>query len=162
MLNKRFFRNIFAGSLLVISTIVNASDITIEKQWIRESPPNAKALGGFMLLKNSGDKPRDLISASSDAFGKVELHRTVSSGGMMKMVMQPKITIPANGSVLFKPGDYHLMMMMPKKFLQAGEEVDVSLKFKNGENIKITFPVKKMDMANQMNHSNMGKMPMGH
>ena len=89
-----------------------------DNAWIREAPPGATALAGYMTLMNQGDKPVTLVEASSPAFGKVMLHRTVMAEGMAKMVHQQEITIPAKANVIFEPNDYHLMLM-PQMIMPA-------------------------------------------
>jgi len=116
--------------------------VMVDNAWIREAPPGATALAGYMTVMNKGEAPRVLVGASSPAFGMVMLHRTVMEDGMAKMVHQESITIPAGGSVTFEPNSYHLMLMKPKQVLKAGDLVDVTLKFKNGETMTVTHKVK--------------------
>jgi len=134
-----------------------AGHVMADNAWIREAPPGAAALAGYVTLSNHGDKPRILVAASSPAFGNVMLHRTVMQDGMAKMVHQMAIEIPANGSVTFEPNDYHLMLMKPKQQLKAGDKVDITLKFKNGETMVVTHEV-RAGMGGGMDHGSMGGM----
>ena len=132
----------------------------VENPWVREAPPTAAALGGFMVLQNHTDKPLMLVGASSPSAEEVMLHRSIMEGGMMKMVHQHMIEIPANGQVEFKPGDYHLMLMKPKKAFKAGDKIEITLKFKDGSTLPATFEVRAG--AGGMNHgSGMGGMKHG-
>jgi len=126
--------------------------VMVGDPWIREAPPTAPALGGFMVLRNHTGKPVVLVGAACDEVGEVQLHRTVAEGGMMKMVEQKSVTIPANGELAFKPGDYHIMLMQPKKPFKAGDKVEVTLKFEDGSTMPVNFEVRAMA----------GGMPMGH
>jgi copper(I)-binding protein len=119
-----------------------AEHMMADNAWIREAPPGAKALAGYLTLMNHADKPRVLVGASSPAFGMVMLHRTVMEEGMAKMVHQEAITIPAEGSVIFEPNDYHLMLIKPKQALKAGDLVDITLEFKNGQSMVVTHEVR--------------------
>lgn len=140
--------------------IAQAGDhLMVDNAWIREAPPGATALAGYMTLHNDSDKERVLVGASSPAFGNVMLHRTVMENGMAKMVHQMAITIPAGGKVMFKPNDYHIMLMKPKQTLKAGDKVDITLEFKNGETMTVTHVVRagkggSMDMEG-MDHGSM-------
>jgi copper(I)-binding protein len=73
----------------------------------------------------------------------VEIHKTVIKDGMMQMRHQPQLIIPPKSQVVLKPGSYHLMLMGLKKSLIAGDKVDLTLKFANGEEISIAAPVRK-------------------
>ncbi|MGH7092308.1 MAG: copper chaperone PCu(A)C, partial [Stellaceae bacterium] len=84
-----------------------------------------------------------LVGAQSSACGSLMLHRTESSGGVERMVMVPKVKVPAHGSVTFAPGGYHLMCMKPAAALMVqGHLVSVTLKFGNGETLSADFPVR--------------------
>lgn len=137
-----------------------AGQLMVDNAWIREAPPGASALAGYMTIMNKSDSPRVLVGASSPAFGMVMLHRTVMEDGMAKMVHQKSITIPAGGMITFEPNSYHLMLMKPKQALKAGDMVEITLKFKNGETMTVTHKVKAgmggMDHGGMdMNHGGM-------
>ena len=134
--------------------------LMVDNAWIREAPPGATALAGYLTIMNHADKPRVLVGASSSAFGMVMLHRTVMEGGMAKMVHQQMIEIPANGSLTFEPNSYHLMLMKPKQQLKAGDKVDITLEFKNGDTMVVTHEV-RADMGG-MDHSGMDHGSMHH
>jgi copper(I)-binding protein len=131
---------LFVFSLVSIPAV--AGDVMVEDAWIREAPPGAMAMGGYMTLHNHASADRMLVAASSSAFESIMLHRTVISGTMAKMVHQHMVTIPANGSVIFEPNGYHLMMMKPKQALKAGDSVSVTLTFKNGDSMEVTHQVR--------------------
>ena len=124
--------------------------LTVDDAWVREAPPGAMALAGYMKLHNHADKVRVLVGAESPAFESVMLHKTVMEGAMAKMVHQHMITIPANGMVSFEPNSYHLMMMKPKQPLKAGDTVSVTLQFKNGETQQVSQEVRAV--MGGMNH----------
>jgi periplasmic copper chaperone A len=133
-----------------------AGSIMVENAWVREAPPGAAASAGYMTVRNMGDKPRALVGANCADFGSTMLHRTVMQDGMAKMIHQMMIEIPAGGSVTFKPNDFHVMLMKPKHALKAGDKVDITLKFKNGESKKVTYQVRAAEGG--MDHGSMGGM----
>jgi copper(I)-binding protein len=145
------------AGIFVMQAAVAEEGLVVSDAWVREGPPSATALGGFMVIHNHSDK-RTLVKASSSGFGMAELHRSMQHDGMMKMVRQEKIVIPAKGSVTFKPGDYHIMLMKPKKAYKAGDHVTVTLGFADGSAVKVKYAVRKgngMDMGHgghDMNH----------
>lgn len=139
--------------------LAQASDqIMVEDAWIREAPPGAAAMAGYMILHNHGDSESSLVSAASPAFGSVQLHRTVMEEGMAKMVHQKAITVPAGGSVTFKPNDYHLMLMKPKQALKAGETVEVTLQFENGKSMTVPYEVRSAGKGMEHGAMNRGHM----
>lgn len=140
--------------LLLFGFLVTCAHATeemlIHDAWIREAPPNAMALAGYMTVVNSSNAERSLTVATSPMFGWIELHRTVHDGDVAKMVPQDAINIPAGGRVELKPGDYHLMLMQPSQALREGDQIPITLEFKNGEMQTISFPVKKQTLSEKI------------
>jgi hypothetical protein len=62
---------------------------------------------------------------------------------MAHMSHQKQVTIPANGSIVFAPGGYHLMLMKPKRSLRDGDEVSVNLVFDDDSKYSVNFKVRK-------------------
>ena len=112
-----------------VSTTLSVTDC-----WIRAIPAPAPA-GGFFLVKNSGDQDVKLIGAASPAYGLTMLHQTTHSGGMSRMSEVPSVTVPAKGTLAFKPGDYHAMLEQPDTSVKVGAKVQVSFLFDNGEKV---------------------------
>ena len=160
-MQKAKFSLVLALLAGVWGSIANAaSALMAEDAWIREAPPGATALAGYLVLHNHGSEDRTLVAANSRAFDSVMLHRTVMEDGVAKMVHQHTITLPAGESLTFKPNDYHLMLMRPKHSLKAGDKVDISLEFKNGETLSVTHEVRGME--GEMGHGAMDHGHMGH
>lgn len=149
-------------AMVLWTTMAQAGgQVMADNAWIREAPPGAAAMAGYMTLMNQGDKPAILVGASSPAFAKVMLHRTVMEEGMAKMVHQMQIEIPAHGKVTFEPNDYHLMLMKPKQQLKAGDKVDITLEFKDGKSMVVTHEVRS-GMGMEHGHGAMDHSMMHH
>nr|VFK08840.1 MAG: hypothetical protein BECKLPF1236A_GA0070988_1002116 [Candidatus Kentron sp. LPFa]VFK25263.1 MAG: hypothetical protein BECKLPF1236C_GA0070990_1002016 [Candidatus Kentron sp. LPFa] len=127
-------------------------NITVTDSWIREAPPGAKALAGYMLLHNHGDADVSLVSASCPDFDAVMLHETVERDKMATMVHLDRVRIPAQKQVAFAPGGKHLMLMQPKRAIVAGEESTVTLVFASGAKVIAKFKVKKPFSDNPKAH----------
>ena len=136
--------------------------VMVKDPWVREAPPTSKVSAAYMVIENHGDKPRFLVAGKCADFDKVEIHNVIMQDGMMRMVEQEKIKIAPNGSLILKPKSYHVMLIGKKKVLKKGDMVDITLVFQNGEEKKITAPVKKMMGGMMMNHGKMDHGKMGH
>lgn len=147
MSTKKLTKLLMLAVLSVSSFTVHAVEVT--DAWIREAPPSAKMLGGFMTINNHSDKDMVLTGANSKAFKKVMLHRTMEVDGVSKMLHQHMIVIPAHSKLEFKPGSYHIMMPAPNKRLVVDDKVTVTLVFKSGKTKDVEYTVKK---AMKMNH----------
>lgn len=141
---RRIFRSIaIAVPLSAVSFVAAAAPdaMMVSDCWIRSMPGELPS-GGYFQLMNMGDKPVDLTGVSTDAFGMAMLHETQSSGSTSKMVMVDKATVPANGTLAFAPGGYHVMFEMAKKPLKVGTNIPVTFTFGDGETVTSQCAVK--------------------
>ncbi|MBA2491875.1 MAG: copper chaperone PCu(A)C [Gammaproteobacteria bacterium] len=117
--------------------------LSVHNAWIREAPPTATALAGYLTIENHGVTPRKLIGAESAEFGSIELHKSIVKNGVASMVPKKSVSIPpAGGKVELRPNGCHLMMLAPTKPLRAGTQVTLTLKFNGDENVTTTMPVR--------------------
>ncbi|WP_395771978.1 copper chaperone PCu(A)C [Arenimonas sp.] len=138
----------FLGSLLltlVLVTGAQASDsLVFNNAWVRATPPNAKVAGGFVQIRNSGKTSDRLVSASSEAAERVEIHEMKMVGDVMQMrQLTEGLVIPAGQSVQLKPGSYHLMLMAPKKSIAEGQKVSITLVFEKAGKRAVEFTAAK-------------------
>ena len=126
-----------------IVTSSQAGDITVTDPWVREAPPGAKATAAYMTISNTSSRTVQLDSAASADFEMVEMHRTEMHDGMAHMKKQTGIRIEAGKNVQLKPGDFHLMLMRPRRSLKAGDQCGLQLRFDNGESIAVQAIVRK-------------------
>ncbi|MDM8564972.1 copper chaperone PCu(A)C [Candidatus Halobeggiatoa sp. HSG11] len=127
--------------------------VQITEQWIREAPPNAKVLAAFMIIDNQSAESQTLVAASSPDFERTEIHQTIEHDGMMHMEKQEQLVIESKQQLMLKPGSYHLMLMGIKRPLHAGDEVELTLKFANGEELVIKTPVRKSSLSKESTHN---------
>ncbi len=117
-------------------------DLTIEHPFSRATLPNAPVAGGFMSVTNTGTTDDRLISATSDAAGRVEVHEMAMQGDVMKMrQLKDGLPIPAGQTVMLKPGGYHIMFMDLKAPLVEGKTVTVTLTFEKAGSIEVPLEI---------------------
>ena len=109
---------------------------------IPQLPPGMSVMAGYIKLQNPNKVPVLITSLSSTLFNRVEIHKTISKNGMLSMQKQNTLIIPANGSVILKPGGLHLMLIGPKRPLRLNETVIILIKTKRAYNAKLKFVVK--------------------
>ena len=129
-----------------------AETVTIDNGWIREAPPAAKVLAGFMTLQNGADAAVAVTGAESPAFERVEIHRTMMRKGMASMAHQESVEVPPHGRMEFSPGGYHLMLINPSRPLRAGDSVIISLHFKSGKSVSAPFSVRSVTGGQHGHH----------
>ena len=131
-------------ALILFAAFSVQAQMRIEKPWARATAPGATVAGGYMVLRNQGAAADRLLSASSAASAKVELHVHLNEGGVMKMREVPGYDVPAKGSFELKPGGAHLMFTDIKRPFKEGEKVPVKLKFEKAGQVSAEFHVGRL------------------
>jgi copper(I)-binding protein len=142
-------------TLLTISPFASAcANITSDGVYARATPPSAATSAMFGHFMNSSDTDRYIVSAETEAAGKVELHNMIMEGDLMKMRQVEKIKIPAKGSVELKPGSLHIMLFNLKKPLTENNKIPVKMTFANGETQNLKVQIKKVhsEMKHEHHH----------
>jgi len=132
---------VLAGALAVEPAAPAEQGLLVGDPWMRFVMASRPA-AGYFILSNATPEPRTLVGAASPACGMLMLHQTVHQGGVDRMEMVKEVAVPANGSVSFAPGGYHLMCMSPSPDLIPGRSVAVTLRFANGGELTASFPVR--------------------
>lgn len=128
-----------AGNVAASDTAV-ASDIVVENAKMRYIPGDRPS-AGYMTMTNPGNTPVALVGAHTEAYARVELHRSVMLEGTMRMEMQKAIDIPPGDAVVLMPGDYHLMFMGAEQPVAVGDQLGVTLSFSSGHETEVHFEV---------------------
>jgi copper(I)-binding protein len=114
----------------------------IESAWVRQPPVEMPMMAGFAVIRNGCDAPVRIVSASSPAFGAVELHETRKVDGVSRMRHLPELAVPAHGQVALQPGGLHLMLMRPAARLAQGQRVEIELGLSDGRRVRGAFEVR--------------------
>ncbi len=117
------------------------------EMWLRAAPPNAKMMAAYVTLDNQTAENLNLVGAYAPDFGMAEIHKTVEVDGMFRMREQKQLALNAQSTIVMEPGGLHIMLMMPQRTIQVGDEVRICLIYQNqsGEELiqHLDFPVKK-------------------
>lgn len=81
----------------------------VDQAWVRLSPNKDRPSSGYFVA-HGGDADTQLRGVMTDYALKVEMHESISEGGVMKMKAIDSVDIPAKGKVAFAPGGKHLMI----------------------------------------------------
>jgi copper(I)-binding protein len=128
-----------------------AGAITVEQPWSRATPGGAQVGSGYLTIKNSGDSPDRLVSASTEVAARTEIHEMSMAGGIMKMrELTEGVPVPGQGSVTLEPGAIHLMLLDLKRPLKEGESLAGTLNFERAGTVNVTFEVKGIGAAAPM------------
>lgn len=142
--------------LLIIGLIFSgyslAASLELTGAYARATPPNAPTSAIFLRLNNPTEQAISLISASTPAAGRVELHTMIMDGDVMKMRQVEEIAVPAHSTVELKPGGLHLMLFDLQQAFEEGQQLSLDLHFSDGSQQHIKLPVKKVMLMKNMQH----------
>ena len=119
--------------------------ITVEQPWSRATPNGADMAVGYLTIRNAGDAPDRLVSASSAIAGRVGPHSMVMTNGIMQMRPLPQgIEVPPHGSAVLAPNGDHLMFEALKRPLKAEEQFPATLTFEKAGAVPVIFMVESI------------------
>ncbi|MEO6154532.1 MAG: copper chaperone PCu(A)C [Thermomonas sp.] len=138
-------RAVLALLLLTMSLSACVRDCLpqVKDGWIRLVPGGMPMHAGFARIDNACPMPATIVSASSPAYGSVEVHESRLIDGINRMRQLPELRIAPDGAAMLKPGGIHLMLMQPKAPLKEGSRVVIAFKLKDGRGVLGEFEVRK-------------------
>jgi periplasmic copper chaperone A len=107
-----------------------AANVSVTDAWARATMPGQKVSGAYMQLQSDADAR--LVSASSPAVPRVEVHEMKMDGDVMRMREVKSIELPKGKTVSLEPGGYHIMLMNLTKPIAAGEIIPLTLVVESG------------------------------
>jgi copper(I)-binding protein len=117
--------------------------VEITSAWLREPPPGAKSMAGYLAIQNFEKDEDRLLEVKSSVAKRVEIHEIQYEGGMSRMrEMENGLPVPAKGSVMLEPGGYHLMFIEPRGKLKLGDAVPLVLFFEKFGKYEVDLLVK--------------------
>ena len=113
-----------------------------------------------MTIDNKSGTADRLTGASSNVADKLQIHEMSVVNGVMQMrELADGLPVPADGSVVLKPGSYHVMLIGLKQPLTVGETFPLTLKFEKAGTISVTVAVQAIGaMQDKGGMGNMGGM----
>ncbi|OIQ80248.1 hypothetical protein GALL_380020 [mine drainage metagenome] len=117
-----------AACLLPLASVA-AEPVNISGAWARATAPGQQVGAAYMVLQSALDAT--LTNITSDAAGSVEIHSMTMDHGVMEMRMQETLPLPAGKPVRLAPGGLHLMLFDLKKPLEAGDQLTLTLTFRD-------------------------------
>jgi copper(I)-binding protein len=115
--------------------------VEVREAWIR---PGAQGANGavYFTIENHSSETQELIGAASDSADAVEIHESKMSGDVMEMHQLESVPLAPGAEVKFEPGGLHIMLIGLKKELKNGDEIGITLQFKNLEDRIVQVPVR--------------------
>jgi copper(I)-binding protein len=102
-----------------------AANISVTDVWARATMPGQQVSGAYMQIHSDADAR--LVSVSSPAAPRVEVHEMKIDGGVMRMREVKAIELPKGKTVSLQPGGLHIMLINLPKPITAGDMIPLTL-----------------------------------
>ena len=129
--------------LVLLFPAVAFAELEISEARIKNLPPTVPVRAGYMTIHNASQTAVSIVAIRSDAFAKVEIHRSIMKDGMMHMDPVDNLQIAPGASLQLAPGGLHLMMMQPVQATQPGDEIEIILQLDDGSEQRLMMKVIK-------------------
>lgn len=117
-----------------------APSVEVSDAVCRPTPNGRDVTGCYMTLAAATDDR--LVSVSTDAAGKAEIHEMSTAGGVMTMAeMTNGLPLPAGEVTALQPGGNHIMLMQVTAPLAEGDTVDLALTFADAAPVTVSARV---------------------
>ena len=150
---KKIFILVLSGVLL-LSACGASEGIEVSDAWARTATEGTNSAVYFVIQNHNADAD-ELIGAASDLANAVEVHESKMDGDVMMMQQVDSVNLEPSTKVEFMPGGLHVMFIGIKQDFNAGDEIEVTLQFKNSPDLTIKAMVKGVDRTDMqgMDHS---------
>ena len=131
---------------LLVTGCTSPGGVVAEDLWVKSSEMSMQ--GGmtavYGTLTNKTQQDVVLVGGETEIAGVVEVHEMTMIDGETKMQeIDGGLAIPAGMSIVLEPGGNHLMLMMLRDDLEAGEDISVTFDFDGAEDITVEGIVAK-------------------
>ena len=138
---------LFATNTVSLAYAGEAADqVDVSGAYVRAVPPGQPNSAAFMALANQSDSDHALVAAESSVAEAVEMHSHTMEGGMMRMRRVERIDLGAGETVIFQPGELHVMLIGLTRQLEPGQQVDLTLIYEDGSRTQMAAQVQKISV----------------
>jgi copper(I)-binding protein len=129
------------GLWLAAAPAFAAGGIEVQDAWARASASAHKTGAAYLTLVNRGDAVDRLVSASTPAAERAEVHAHLHEGGIMRMRKVDGVDVHPGEPVVFAPGGLHVMLMGLTKPLDEGARFPLTLHFEKAGDLTVQVAV---------------------
>lgn len=117
------------GIAVAQSDVVTNQAIKVSNAWVRASIPGQTVGAAYMEITSTQNIRLEKVSAIG--VGHIEMHSMTMTNGIMKMRMLNQLDLTAGQVYKLAPGGFHLMMFDLKQPFKTGQQVELTLWFRD-------------------------------
>lgn len=137
---NRMFVFVLAIMFLLSGCAASATEsVEVRDAWAR---PAAQGENGAVYFVIRSSQEAEITGVFSDVAEAAEIHKSMMNGDVMEMHPVESVPLGAGKDVTFEPGGLHVMLVRLNQDLKVGDEIEVTLQFKNHEDLTVRVAVK--------------------
>lgn len=125
-----------AGQPLLGQATPKAAVPHVMDAWVRLPAVSGRPAGGYFMAHGTAAADA-LVSVTSPAAERIEMHSMATENGVMKMRREDSFALPARGTLTFAPGGSHLMLFGLSPDVKPGAKVPLTFRFKSGATVTL-------------------------
>ncbi|GBQ82907.1 hypothetical protein AA13595_1042 [Gluconacetobacter johannae DSM 13595] len=119
-----------------------AGDIEIRDAWIQIIRPERQIAGGYFTIENRGVDVHLLTGVTATACRDLFAHHTEQESTSETATLFTHMALPAQTTLVFPPGGYHLVCRGYDATVQPGRSIPVVFHFLGGTTRTVAFDVR--------------------
>jgi copper(I)-binding protein len=114
--------------------------LEVSNAWAR---PAAQSGNGaiYFVIENHSSETQEMIGVTADIAEAAEMHESQMSGDVMEMHQLESISLGPGSEIPFEPGGLHIMLIGLKQELKTGDELQITLHFRDEQDLQVSVPV---------------------
>ncbi len=121
----------------------SSAKLQVSDAWVRLPPPGSQMVAVYLTITNRGSTLAQLIGVQVDGAMSSDLHETsVDQAGVSSMRIISSLEIQPGESKSLSPGGLHVMVVGLNRHLREGDQLSVSLNFKDRPALQASAVVK--------------------
>jgi periplasmic copper chaperone A len=129
-----------AAVLAVLLVACDGDAGTPQLEVVGEAEVAAPVAGSSQVavtIANTGDGDDVLVGADTEAALGTEIHRTTVADGAATMDTLDRVELPAGEQLVFRPGELHLMLVVPDATVREGGTLELVLEFERSDDVVV-------------------------
>lgn len=135
---------IMLSTTLLLSACGAKDGIEVRDAWARTATQGMNS-AVYFVIQNYNTEVDELTGVISNVAEAVEIHESKMEGDVMTMNRVESVAVEPSVKVEFLPGGYHVMLIGLKQNLEAGDEIEVTLQFRNSPDITVKATIREAD-----------------
>ena len=133
------------GCLMAAPVMAGNSGLSVAQAWARPTPPSVTVGVVYLVIDNATPVADQLLTLSTPAATRVELHETKTVQGMMQMRPLEALECPAGARVKSEPNGVHIMLVSLTQALKSGATFPLTLTFRKAGPVTVQVVVENRE-----------------